>query len=353
MIRREQPPDEPPVGNVSHTVGVRIDLHTHSTESDGTDTPAELVATALAAGLDAIAITDHDTTAGWAEAERAVRELAAPGTFRLVPGAELSCSCPTGRGGTTTVHLLAYLFDPKSPALQQEQARLRAERRSRLHQMARRMADDGFPVDPDELMAGLPPDSPGGRPHLARALVAAGTVASVDEAFARYLGTGGQYYLPRTDTPVHRAIEMITEAGGVTVLAHLEGRVLHDRSYPNIETKELMIDNAFKIDGIEGGYVREVKVSSKMTEADRMQTLYYLYQLHQRGIEKKGLISYTKEKKTEEIVLNEENNKRLEDALQKIQTLLSQSKPPPFRRLPYCTKCAYQFFCFAREEDNG
>ncbi len=133
----------------------------------------------------------------------------------------------------------------------------------------------------------------------------------------------------------------------------LEGRVLHDRSYPNIETKELMIDNAFKIDGIEGGYVREVKVSSKMTEADRMQTLYYLYQLHQRGIEKKGLISYTKEKKTEEIVLNEENNKRLEDALQKIQTLLSQSKPPPFRRLPYCTKCAYQFFCFAREEDNG
>ena len=208
------------MGNVSHTVGVRIDLHTHSTESDGTDTPAELVATALAAGLDAIAITDHDTTAGWADAERAVRELAAPGTFRLVPGAELSCSCPTGRGGTTTVHLLAYLFDPKSPALQQEQARLRAERRSRLHQMARRMADDGFPVDPDELMAGLPPDSPGGRPHLARALVAAGTVASVDEAFARYLGTGGQYYLPRTDTPVHRAIEMITEAGGVTVLAH-------------------------------------------------------------------------------------------------------------------------------------
>ncbi|MDA3646213.1 PHP domain-containing protein [Saccharopolyspora indica] len=201
-------------------VGVRIDLHTHSTESDGTDTPAELVATAVAAGLDAIAITDHDTTAGWAEAERAVRELAPPGGFRLVPGAELSCSCPDGNGRTITVHLLAYLFAPDSAALVAEQSRLRAERRTRLHEMARHMAADGFPIDPDGLMAGLPPDSPGGRPHLARALVDAGTVASVNEAFARFLGGSGRYYLPRTDTPVHRAIEMISDAGGATVLAH-------------------------------------------------------------------------------------------------------------------------------------
>ncbi|MBQ6643487.1 MAG: PHP domain-containing protein [Saccharopolyspora sp.] len=195
---------------------MRIDLHTHSTESDGTDTPAELVACALAAGLDVIALTDHDTTAGWDEAADAV----AGTRLRVVPGAELSCTCPDGNGRAVTVHLLAYLFDPKSPALQQEQARLRAERRSRLHQMARRMADDGFPVDPDELMAGLPPDSPGGRPHLARALVRADMAGSVDEAFARYLGSGGRYYLPRTDTPVLRAIEMIREAGGATVLAH-------------------------------------------------------------------------------------------------------------------------------------
>ncbi|MEU6266563.1 PHP domain-containing protein [Saccharopolyspora shandongensis] len=201
-------------------VGVRIDMHTHSTESDGTDTPAELVATALAAGLDAIAITDHDTTAGWAAAERAVRDLAEPGRFRLVPGAELSCSCPGEDGRDITVHLLAYLFDPNSTALVREQSRLRAERRERLYQMAQHMAADGFPVDPDGLMAGLPPDSPGGRPHLARALVDAGTVASVDEAFAKYLGGRGSYYLPRTDTPVHRAIEMIAEAGGATVLAH-------------------------------------------------------------------------------------------------------------------------------------
>ena len=201
-------------------LGVRIDLHTHSTESDGTDTPTQLVATAIAAGLDVIALTDHDTTAGWAEAERAVLDRGGTGRFRVVPGAELSCACPDGRGGTITVHLLAYLFDPTSSALAEEQSRLRAERRVRLRAMAQRMADDGFPVDPDELMAGLPPDSPGGRPHLARALVRAGTVASVDEAFARYLGGRGSYYLPRTDTPVHRAINMIAEAGGVTVLAH-------------------------------------------------------------------------------------------------------------------------------------
>ncbi len=199
---------------------VRIDLHTHSTESDGTDTPAELVATAVAAGLDAIALTDHDTTAGWAAAERAVRDLSEPGRLLLVPGAELSCSCLDATGQSITVHLLAYLFDPNSAALVREQARLRAERRERLYGMARHMAEDGFPVDPDEIMAGLPPDSPGGRPHLARALVKAGTVASVDEAFAEYLGGSGRYYLPRTDTPVHRAIDMIADAGGATVLAH-------------------------------------------------------------------------------------------------------------------------------------
>ncbi|ASU81223.1 PHP domain-containing protein [Actinopolyspora erythraea] len=200
-------------------VGVRIDMHVHSSESDGTDTPAGAVRAALDAGLDAMALTDHDTSAGWAEAEQAVRDHGRPG-FRLVPGAELSCESSDGRGGTVTVHLLAYLFDPDSPALREEQLRLRAERRGRLEQMARRMAEDGFPVDPEALMAGLPPDSPGGRPHLARALVEAGTVGSVTEAFDRYLGTHAPYYMPRADTPVHRAVRMIAEAGGTTVLAH-------------------------------------------------------------------------------------------------------------------------------------
>ncbi|MEU7475749.1 PHP domain-containing protein [Lentzea sp. NPDC042327] len=191
-----------------------IDLHTHSSESDGTDSPAELVRAAARAGLDAVAITDHDTSAGWAEATAAL-----PPGLRLVRGAELSCECPDGYGRTITVHLLAYLYDPTHAALMVEQSRLRQERRQRLQKMAEMMQADGFPVDPVDLMQRLPFDAPAGRPHLAQALIRAGVVASVDEAFATFL-TGGAYYVGRTDTPVERAIEMITEAGGVTVLAH-------------------------------------------------------------------------------------------------------------------------------------
>ncbi|MCO1581871.1 PHP domain-containing protein [Crossiella sp. SN42] len=192
-----------------------IDLHAHTTASDGTDTPAELMAAASAAGLHAVAITDHDTTAGWAEAEQA-----RPAGLRVVRGAELSCIAPDGRGGRLTVHLLAYLFDPDAPAVVAEQTRLRAERRARLRLIAERMAADGLPVDPDAMFAGLAPDASVGRPHLARVLVAAGLVNTVDEAFARYLRDGGAYYLPRTDTPVERAVQMIAAAGGVTVFAH-------------------------------------------------------------------------------------------------------------------------------------
>ena len=191
-----------------------IDLHTHSSESDGTDSPAELVKAAALAGLDAVAITDHDTAAGWAEAAAAL-----PPGLRLVRGAELSCASPDGYGRTITVHLLAYLYDPTHAALMAEQSRLREARRYRLQKMAEMMRADGFPIDPDDLMSRLPNDAPAGRPHLAQALIRAGVVKSVDEAFATYL-TGGRYYVGRTDTPVERAIEMITEAGGVTVLAH-------------------------------------------------------------------------------------------------------------------------------------
>ncbi len=208
------------MGRSATLIGVRIDLHTHSRESDGTDTPTELVDAAIRAGLDVVALTDHDTTAGWAEATRAVLDRAGQARLRLVPGAELSCSTPDGRGGEITVHLLAYLFDPESEAITTEQTRLRTERRTRLREMAEAMAADGFPVDPDGLMAALPPDSPGGRPHLARALIDGGVVHSVQEAFERFLHTGGPYYLRREHTPVRRAIEMINNAGGITVLAH-------------------------------------------------------------------------------------------------------------------------------------
>jgi predicted metal-dependent phosphoesterase TrpH len=194
----------------------RIDLHTHSTASDGTDAPATLVAVAAAAGVDVLAITDHDTTAGWAEAAAAL-----PAGMRLVRGAEFSCVCPTGRGDRdVAVHLLGYQFDPAHPAIVAEQARLRGERVDRLRGMTEKMAADGYPVDVAAVFAHLPEGASAGRPHLARALVDAGVVGSVTEAFATLLYNGSPYFVPKTDTPVHTAIEMVRAAGGVAVFAH-------------------------------------------------------------------------------------------------------------------------------------
>jgi hypothetical protein len=198
---------------------VRIDLHAHSIASDGTDTPAELVATAAATGLDAIALTDHDTTAGWTDAVDAL-----PTGLRLIRGAEFSCTAPDGRGGRISVHLLGYLFNPASEMIVAEQVRLRRERRVRLHTMAQRMAADGLPVDPDALLGDLPKHASAGRPHLAAALVSAGVVGSVGEAFCWYLAPGGPYYTGRADTDVHTAVRMVRSAGGVPVLAHAAAR---------------------------------------------------------------------------------------------------------------------------------
>jgi predicted metal-dependent phosphoesterase TrpH len=192
-----------------------IDLHTHSTASDGTDSPAELVAAAHAAGVTALALTDHDTTAGWDEAA-----AARPPGMVLVRGAEFSTESPDGRGGTVTAHLLGYLFDPTAPEILAEQERLRASRRDRVRAMGERMAAGGLPVDADELLARLPADSPAGRPHLGQALVDAGVVGSVSEAFADVLRKGGPYYVEKENTPIATAIAMIRDAGGVPVFAH-------------------------------------------------------------------------------------------------------------------------------------
>lgn len=195
---------------------LRIDLHTHSTASDGTDSPEGLVKAAAAAGVDVLAITDHDTTSGWNEAAAAL----APG-MTLVRGAEFSCVSPTGRGDRpVSVHLLGYLFEPDHAAIAAEQARLRGERTHRLHRMVEKMAADGYPIEADAVFALLPPGASAGRPHLARALVAAGVVESVPEAFATLLYNGSPYYVPKADTPVHTAIEMVRAAGGVVVFAH-------------------------------------------------------------------------------------------------------------------------------------
>jgi predicted metal-dependent phosphoesterase TrpH len=193
-----------------------IDLHTHSTASDGTDTPEELVAAAHRAGVDVLAITDHDTTGGWDAAAAAL-----PTGMRLVRGAEFSCVSPTGREERpVSVHVLGYLFDPAHPAIVAEQARLRDERVVRLARITEKMEADGYPVDVESVFELVPEGTSAGRPHLARALVAAGVVESVNDAFATLLHNGSPYYVPKADTPVERAIAMVRAAGGVAVFAH-------------------------------------------------------------------------------------------------------------------------------------
>ncbi|MGV9414691.1 PHP domain-containing protein [Nocardia sp. NPDC003693] len=196
---------------------MRIDLHTHSNASDGTDTPAELIANAAAAGLDVVALTDHDTTSGWAEAVAAL-----PPGLTLVRGMEMSCVGNGADGWPVAVHLLAYLFDPADACFAQERERLRAERIVRLRSMAEQMRADGLPVDPDAVMASAGPSA--GRPHLARALVEAGVVPTVDAAFQDLLSSDGRYYVEKADTPLERAVEMVATAGGVSVIAHARAR---------------------------------------------------------------------------------------------------------------------------------
>ena len=203
-----------------------IDLHTHSSVSDGTETPAALVATARAAGLDVVALTDHDTTAGWAAAA-----AARPDGLTVVPGMELSCRWFPADQPPVSVHLLAYLFDPDSPALAAELTRLRAERLSRGERIVTAMAAAGHPVVWERIVEA----SGGGvvgRPHVARALVEAGVVGSVDEAFATLLSHRGPFHVPKADTDVLEGIALVRAAGGVPVFAHglasRRGRVVDD-----------------------------------------------------------------------------------------------------------------------------
>jgi predicted metal-dependent phosphoesterase TrpH len=205
---------------------MRIDLHTHSSVSDGTDTPAALLAAAADAGLDAVALTDHDTTDGWAAAE-----LSRPAGLTVVPGMELSCRWIPGDQPPISVHLLAYLFDPQHTGLLAERTRLREERLTRGERMVAGLAAAGYPVTWERIVEA----SEGGvvgRPHLARALLGAGVVGSVDEAFATLLNHRSPYYVAKIDTHVLDGIALVRAAGGVPVFAHgmarKRGRIVGD-----------------------------------------------------------------------------------------------------------------------------
>ena len=198
---------------------MRIDLHTHSRASDGTQTPAELVRAAAAAGLDAVAITDHDTADGWEEAAVTAVEVG----ISLVRGMEIST-----RHGGRGVHLLAYLPDPTYPPLAAELDRILDGRDSRVPAMLDLLQDLGIEVTIDDVRRAAGGAAATGRPHVADALVSLGVVGHRDEAFERFLDTGRPAYVNRYAAPLAETIELVAAAGGVTVLAHPWGR--HDRS---------------------------------------------------------------------------------------------------------------------------
>jgi predicted metal-dependent phosphoesterase TrpH len=188
-----------------------IDLHTHSTASDGTDTPAELVMAAREAGVDVLGITDHDTVAGWAEAEAAAREHGVV----LVRGIEISTSWHHA-----SIHLLGYLTDPDDGDLMGELTKARQSRAGRLERMVALMADDGIPITYAEVLAQVAPGATPGRPHIADALIANGTIRHRDEAFREWLTNESPYYVKHYSPHPVRACELVRAAGGVPVLAH-------------------------------------------------------------------------------------------------------------------------------------
>ncbi|EKP93935.1 PHP domain-containing protein [Thermaerobacter subterraneus] len=190
------------------------DLHTHTTASDGTVTPRERIRMAREAELEFVGITDHDTLAGLPAAREAAREAGVV----LVPGVELSTDVDLG-SRRVGVHILGYWVDEAAEPLVQLLARRRASREQRLARMLQRLAEAGIVLDEERIRA-MAQGGAIGRPHVARALVEAGVVATVAEAFERYLTPGKPGYVPRAPLAPEEAIAAIRAAGGVPVLAH-------------------------------------------------------------------------------------------------------------------------------------
>lgn len=199
---------------------MRIDLHTHSRVSDGTQTPTELVHAAVAAGLDVLAITDHDTAQSWPEAARAAQDVG----LTLVRGMEIS----TLHDGYA-VHLLAYLPDPTHPPLRAMLERILEGRSARVPAMLVKLQALGIDIDLDDVRRVSPATTATGRPHVADALVDLGAVEDRTQAFRHYLNAGRPAHVERYAAPLTEALRVVGEAGGVSVVAHPWGRHGHDR----------------------------------------------------------------------------------------------------------------------------
>lgn len=187
-----------------------IDLHAHTTASDGSLTPTELVALAAEEGLSALGVTDHDTIDGLPEAIEAARQL----RIELVPGVEIAVEYPHGK-----FHMLGYLIDHTSPVLAGRLQRLKENRARRNALMVQRMQDLGLPVTLEDLDSEASHGQVG-RPHMARALLKKGMVNSIQDAFDRYLADGAPAHLPKDKIGLEEGIELVHCAGGLAVLAH-------------------------------------------------------------------------------------------------------------------------------------
>jgi predicted metal-dependent phosphoesterase TrpH len=206
-----------------------IDLHTHSTCSDGMDTPFVVVKKALASGITMLGVTDHDTTSGWNEARSAI----AP-QIQLVLGAEISCLTDDG----ISVHMLGLLFDGENAEMQSMLADSRDSRIPRMRKMVALLQEAGFDITMEDVLAASPDQATLGRPHLADALVAKRIVKDRAEAFAELLHNDSKFYVAHlSPTPVE-AITTIRAAGGVSVIAHpfasRRGQTLQSESFQDL-----------------------------------------------------------------------------------------------------------------------
>jgi len=234
-----------------------IDLHAHTTKSDGKDTPTELVANAKEHGISVLAITDHDTIAGWDEAMAAAKAAG----IGLVPGIEVSTRQLIGDGRRISVHMLAYLPDPNNEALFSELEKTRSSRIVRARKMVELLGED-YPITWELVQAELEPGATIGRPAIADALVSAGIVPTRSDAFTSILHSRSKYYVSDHSLDTLEAIRLIRQAGGVSVIAHPlldfpAGASIHD--LPTEHFEQLI---AAGLDGIEV-YHRSVPTLAK------------------------------------------------------------------------------------------
>ncbi len=241
-----------------------IDLHTHTLNSDGTDTPAQLINKALARGIEVLAITDHDTISGWDEA---IRHLRPP--MQLVLGSEISCQTLEG----ISVHMLGLLFDPNFAPLAEVMQKTRENRYGRMEKILTRLNKAGYLITMHDVLQQLSEGATLGRPHLADALIAKGYVKDREEAFAQLLHNNSKFYVSHYSPTPEETVRLIKGAGGVAVIAHpfasLRGRTLPPEVFASLVEAGL---DGIEIDHRDHSVAEREQLRGILTEYDLVAT---------------------------------------------------------------------------------